>query len=117
MSDSKVIHKKIKIAQDHPSLIGHFPGNPVVPGVVLLDHVRQCVEEWKHSTLDTAYLTSVKFLSPLLMNDVSTQSLTILLNEKKATLNKETTKIEFRCMKNDDLIMQGQWVLQADRFQ
>ena len=25
------------IAHDHPSLPGHFPGQPIVPGVVLLD--------------------------------------------------------------------------------
>lgn len=27
------------VDKDHPALPGHFPGNPITPGVVILDHV------------------------------------------------------------------------------
>lgn len=35
---------EVRIPADHPSLRGHFPGNPIVPGVVLLDGVIANVE-------------------------------------------------------------------------
>jgi 3-hydroxymyristoyl/3-hydroxydecanoyl-(acyl carrier protein) dehydratase len=35
---------RFSIPSDHPSLPGHFPGRPVVPGVVLLDRVVAAIE-------------------------------------------------------------------------
>lgn len=53
------------IAHDHPALPGHFPGNPVVPGVLLLDQVLSLLEA-THGPLPTLRLPQVKFLQPLL---------------------------------------------------
>ena len=52
------------IAKDHPALAGHFPGNPVVPGVVILDEVIQAVERWR-GDVRLKSVVSVKFVSPL----------------------------------------------------
>jgi len=33
------------VPADHPSLSGHFPGQPIVPGVLLLDRVIEILEQ------------------------------------------------------------------------
>jgi 3-hydroxyacyl-[acyl-carrier-protein] dehydratase len=38
-----VIEKRATIAADHPALPGHFPGAPIVPGVVLLNEVLSAI--------------------------------------------------------------------------
>ena len=52
-----------RVEGGHPSLPGHFPGCPVVPGVVLLD------EAMAHATpagAELAGFDAVKFLRPVL---------------------------------------------------
>lgn len=49
----------------HPCLPGHFPGRPLVPGVVVLDHVLAAIER-VHGPLGPLRLPQVKFASPLL---------------------------------------------------
>ncbi len=52
-----------RIGADHPSLTGHFPGHPVVPGVIVLDQVAAVARA--HGLGPVAAFPQVKFLAPL----------------------------------------------------
>lgn len=54
----------------HPALPGHFPGQPVVPGVVLLELAQAAVED--ASGQRVAGVAMAKFLSPAGPDDALT---------------------------------------------
>jgi 3-hydroxyacyl-[acyl-carrier-protein] dehydratase len=59
----------LSFASDHPVFAGHFPGNPIVPGVLLLDaalHAVQAGSSQGSSTARRCQIGSAKFLSPVL---------------------------------------------------
>ncbi|MGQ0694175.1 MAG: AMP-binding protein [Nitrospiraceae bacterium] len=59
-------HERVlSIDVTHPSLAGHFPGHPVVPGVVLLDEVFETLRLMMKKPVMVTALPSVKFSSPL----------------------------------------------------
>ena len=51
------------IAETHPSLVGHFPGDPVVPGVLLLARVAHAAAPLVDAPL--AAIPTAKFHAPL----------------------------------------------------
>lgn len=53
------------IGPDHPAIPGHFPGRPVVPGVVLLDHVIAAARD-AFGLGPLALLPRVKFAAPVM---------------------------------------------------
>ncbi len=55
----------IEIAADHPSLAGHFPDNPLVPGAVILDMTARALQDEMGNDVKIIKLPRVKFISPL----------------------------------------------------
>ncbi|MGY1458580.1 MULTISPECIES: hypothetical protein [unclassified Luteimonas] len=58
------------VEHGHPCLPGHFPGRPLVPGVVVLDHVLAAIEAG-HGPLGPLRLPQVKFANPLLPGEAA----------------------------------------------
>lgn len=55
----------IKIPRSHPALAGHFPGNPIVPGVAILDCVVQQLPPFLQDTVRVTGFATIKFIAPL----------------------------------------------------
>lgn len=55
----------LAIAADHPAYAGHFPGHPILPGVVLLDDALFALAAVEGMVAATGEIKSAKFLSPV----------------------------------------------------
>jgi 3-hydroxymyristoyl/3-hydroxydecanoyl-(acyl carrier protein) dehydratase len=53
------------VPKQHPALAGHFPGNPIVPGVMILDAVISAAQTWLGTAFHVERLAYAKFLAPL----------------------------------------------------
>lgn len=83
------------IAPDHPSLSGHFPGRPLVPGVVLLDRVLDAIEA-AYGPLGALTLPQVKFMQPLLPGETA-----------RIELDGDAPHWRFRVLRGQDLLASG----------
>jgi 3-hydroxymyristoyl/3-hydroxydecanoyl-(acyl carrier protein) dehydratase len=56
----------LRIDSTHPALAGHFPGNPVVPAVVMLERVAAALRTWRGERVEKL---DAKFVQPLLPDE------------------------------------------------
>ena len=89
------------LSPDHPSLPGHFPGKPIVPGVVLLERVIEAIEA-AHGPLPPLRLPQVKFMQPLLPGE-----------DAQVHIEGTMPRWRFRVVRADTLLASGELVAQV----
>lgn len=75
----------IRLNAEHPVFRGHFPALPVVPGVCLLQIIKECAEQTCHKELQYTQISSCKFLSAV--NPGKTPELKLTLEMEEALPN------------------------------
>ena len=94
---SPVFERIVRIAANHPALPGHFPGQPLVPGVILLEQVALALRAWRDQRLGR--VLEAKFVAPLLPEQ------TALLQLTEMTPGGSRLRVEIRC--EDVLLARG----------
>ncbi|RKP46603.1 AMP-binding protein [Pararobbsia silviterrae] len=87
----------LPIPHDHPAYAGHFPGRPVLPGVVLLDAALDAIAHDTGRAVSACALASVKFLSPVTPGETLTL-------ERKAS---PSGAIEFTIRASERIVARG----------
>ncbi|GAA0712727.1 hydroxymyristoyl-ACP dehydratase [Dokdonella soli] len=95
MNGTPAIIQTVRISARHPSLPGHFPGNPVVPGVVLLDCIAAALERAGAGCFRR--IVAVKFMAPLLPEQDAELNLTI-----------DGARVRFRMERDGTPILSGE---------
>ncbi len=57
------ISAKIHLNKDHDIFKGHFPGNPVMPGVCMIQIIKELTEEATGKDLFLAVSSNIKFMA------------------------------------------------------
>ncbi len=54
----------LQFAAGHPCAAGHFPGNPIIPGALLLAEVLQAIAQAEQQQFSACNVRNAKFLHP-----------------------------------------------------
>ena len=59
----------LQVAADHPTAPGHFPGNPILPGALLLAEAVRMIEAAAGAHFSSCKIKNAKFLHPVRPGD------------------------------------------------
>ena len=84
--EADIVKVNIRLNPLHPIFEGHFPGRPILPGVYMIQMVKEVVETWTEKKIRLVLGQDLKFLSV-----VNPEENTMIQMELK--INREGEKI------------------------
>lgn len=95
----KAVAKK-NVTMNEPYFVGHFPGNPVMPGVLIIEALAQtgavailCQDEWKGKTAYFAGINNAKFKQKVVPGDTLELSTEIIKVKGPIGVGKAVAKV------------------------
>ncbi|MBM7124340.1 hydroxymyristoyl-ACP dehydratase [Dyella flava] len=79
---------------DHPCLPGHFPGQPLVPGVLLLELVAKALRAWRNQRI--ARVLEAKFVAPLYPGE-----------QAELQLGEKAGRVRFEILRDSQVLARG----------
>tara|TARA_R110002167_G_scaffold163242_13_gene360001 strand:- start:422 stop:796 length:375 start_codon:yes stop_codon:yes gene_type:complete len=83
------VNALVKLDKDHEVFKGHFPGNPVMPGVCMIQMIKELTEKATGSVLFLSVASNIKFMA--IINPVINDTIQLVLN---ITVENDTVKVK-----------------------
>ena len=101
-ADGPKVSASISLNSNHPVFQGHFPGNPVTPGVCMMQIIKELAEKWAACPLMLTAARNVKFMAiinpaqhPNIQVELDVEEEDGLLSVKCTTSFEDTTALKF----------------------
>ena len=100
--DESNINVQIELNSNHEIFKGHFPGNPITPGVCMMQIIKELVEDFTNEKLILSKVSNVKFMAkinpfvqPILDLNLNISNEEGLIKVKNSSYFNETNALKF----------------------
>jgi 3-hydroxyacyl-[acyl-carrier-protein] dehydratase len=106
VSDATTLSASFTVTSGHPCIAGHFPGDPIVPAVVLLDLVFAALKEARPDVGSLRGIKVAKFMRPVRPDEEVRVSLRVSNTEPA---------MRFECRTHAGVVAAGVMLLEPPR--
>lgn len=89
--EEQTVKATVKLNAAHEVFKGHFPGNPVMPGVCMIQIIKELTEQATGRTLFLSVASNVKFMAIINPEKNDTIQLTLNVTEEGGTVKVKNT--------------------------